>query len=706
MSGIKKYKKDIIIFMIPFTVFFVLFLGYFPGIIPFDGAYQWSQVESGMLNNDHPFLSTYFMYLLSKIWRSPKVIMLFQMFIFSFFWSIFCNKFRNKFNFKKQVLYTLFICLIPLISLYSFTVWKDVLYSYYMIMLAFITYDIGKRHFAIRWLDVLYLGLLLFLIFSYRFNGMLVSILYIFMLMFLLVKYNKKYLKRFFMIIVIVVSLLGVLSFPKNYYINRYNKVNSSSDDISLGTVDYYITWIFGNYIKNGVIDSRDKLFLNEVINLKHWKKSYNGYLVNSTYIPDEVDEQYVIRNEDNYHNLFMKYVFKYPNLLVDHYLMSDSLLISLDSIDHGYVYVFPFTGWDYLNFDGMIHSRIPLLEKIYTKIINFSFSSILKYFYQPGAILYLCIILVLILTKKYNDKNAYLIIMPMILNTLSLLPVNLAQDLRYVYINYLTLCLLGLIYFCIDKGGAVMKNAIDNNINKKNFKVLMIIPAYNEEKAILNTVNKIRKYNTDNGTNYDVLVINDGSVDKTGFICKSNDIKTINLVHNLGIGGAVQTGYKYAYAHDYDIAIQFDGDGQHDVNYVKDLINPIINDGKNFVIGSRFIKLDKNNFNSSFSRRIGIKVISFFIKKTSGKKIYDTTSGFRAADRSVINYFANNYPLEYPEPITTVELVKMGYEVDEVPVKMNERDGGTSSIHSWKNVYYMVNVILSILLVGSRRYK
>ena len=239
-----------------------------------------------------------------------------------------------------------------------------------------------------------------------------------------------------------------------------------------------------------------------------------------------------------------------------------------------------------------------------------------------------------------------------------------------------------------------------------KDSKILLIIPAYNEEENILKTVNTIKDYNKKNNTNYDILVINDGSIDNTSKICHDNNITTIDLIHNLGIGGAVQTGYKYAYDNNYDIAVQFDGDGQHDVSYVENIINPIINDNVDFVIGSRFLKKEKDNFQSTFARRIGINMISFFMKIVSHKKIYDTTSGFRACNKKIIENFANDYPLEYPEPISTVELIKKGYEVSEISVKMNDRKGGTSSIRSWKNIYYMINVILSILVVGTRRYK
>ena len=235
--------------------------------------------------------------------------------------------------------------------------------------------------------------------------------------------------------------------------------------------------------------------------------------------------------------------------------------------------------------------------------------------------------------------------------------------------------------------------------------KLLIKIPAYNEQDNILNTYNSIISYNKNNKTNYNVIVINDGSTDKTKEILEKNNIPHINLIHNLGIGGAVQTGYKYAYKNNYDIAIQFDGDGQHDIRYVNKIIEPIIEGTSNMVIGSRFIE-EKSKFKSTKFRRLGINIISFIIKLFTDTKIYDTTSGFRAADKKIIKRFSSVYPTEYPEPISSVEVIKLGYKVSEVPVEMNERLGGVSSIRSWKNAYYMINVILSIIIVCLRRYK
>ena len=225
--------------------------------------------------------------------------------------------------------------------------------------------------------------------------------------------------------------------------------------------------------------------------------------------------------------------------------------------------------------------------------------------------------------------------------------------------------------------------------------KVLLIIPAYNEQENIKDTVKKIEEFSNE----LDYIVINDGSTDNTEKILQKNHIHHIKLVNNLGIGGAVQTGYKYAYENGYDIAIQFDGDGQHDVNYIPQICEPLINGQADMCIGTRYLDKSESKFQSTFMRRLGANIISFFIKICTGKKITDPTSGFRAVNKTVIEEFAKQYPTEYPEPESTVSLLVNGYKVQEVPVSMNERTGGVSSIRLFKTIDYMAKVVLAIII-------
>lgn len=229
--------------------------------------------------------------------------------------------------------------------------------------------------------------------------------------------------------------------------------------------------------------------------------------------------------------------------------------------------------------------------------------------------------------------------------------------------------------------------------------KILLIIPAYNEEENILAVCRKIEEYNEKQNVKLDYIVINDGSTDNTLKILKENDLNHINLVYNLGIGGAVQTGYQYAYENGYDIAIQFDGDGQHDVNYVPTICQPLIENKAQMCIGTRYLDKSASEFQSTFMRRLGKDIISFMIRLCCKKKITDPTSGFRAVNGQIIEIFAKDYPTEYPEPESTVKVLIDRYDVVEVPVSMKERVGGKSSINPWKSIDYMFKVNLAVII-------
>ena len=224
--------------------------------------------------------------------------------------------------------------------------------------------------------------------------------------------------------------------------------------------------------------------------------------------------------------------------------------------------------------------------------------------------------------------------------------------------------------------------------------KTLVIIPCYNEEGNIENTVKSLIK------NKLDYIIINDGSTDKTLEIIKKNNFKYINLNNNLGIGAAVQTGYKYAANNNYDIAIQYDGDGQHDVNYIKKIIEPIEKGDADLVVGSRFVG-EESEFKSTWIRRIGINILSLLFKIITKKDLKDMTSGFRACNKNIINMFAKAYPQEYPEPVTNLKVARSGFKLSEVPVKMKERKFGKSSISALKSTYYMINVIILFIVIA-----
>lgn len=223
--------------------------------------------------------------------------------------------------------------------------------------------------------------------------------------------------------------------------------------------------------------------------------------------------------------------------------------------------------------------------------------------------------------------------------------------------------------------------------------KILVIIPAYNESENIENLINSIREQ----CPYADYLVVNDCSKDNTEQILQRTDANYMSNPVNLGIGGTVQGGYVYALKNGYDIAVQVDGDGQHDISYLGKMVEPIEKGEADIVIGSRFI--EKQGFQSSAGRRFGINFLSRLIRFCTGIQIKDVTSGFRAVNRKFIEIYAHSYPQDYPEPEAIVAGVMQGGRIKEVPVIMRERAGGTSSINIWRSVYYMIKVSLAIII-------
>jgi glycosyltransferase involved in cell wall biosynthesis len=226
--------------------------------------------------------------------------------------------------------------------------------------------------------------------------------------------------------------------------------------------------------------------------------------------------------------------------------------------------------------------------------------------------------------------------------------------------------------------------------------KLLAIVPAYNEAAAISSTVVEIRTH----APEFDVLVIDDGSTDDTAAVAAAEGARVIRHPFNLGIGGAVQSGYQYALEQGYDVAVQVDGDGQHDARHIGDLLAQLRAQPElNLVTGSRFLAEDGHGYRSSVSRRLGIRLFSSVLSAVCGRPVTDPTSGFRMTDRRGIELFARDYPHDYPE----VEAVLMCHAhrltAVEVPVRMRARQTGRSSIGSTQSAYYMVKVLLAVFV-------
>jgi len=228
----------------------------------------------------------------------------------------------------------------------------------------------------------------------------------------------------------------------------------------------------------------------------------------------------------------------------------------------------------------------------------------------------------------------------------------------------------------------------------------LAIVPAYNEEESVAGVVEQVHA--VDPGM--DVVVVDDGSVDRTAEHAQAAGARVLRLPFNLGIGGAMQTGFRYAHEHGYDVAVQVDGDGQHDPRELPKILAPVVAGEADLVVGSRFGGDGATAFRSTAPRRVGIRVFAWTVSRIIHQRVTDTTSGFRAVGRDGIRLFAADYPHDYPEVEATVMVAKAKLRLREVPVAMRERAGGRSSITALRSVYYMAKVLLALFVGLFRR--
>jgi hypothetical protein len=234
----------------------------------------------------------------------------------------------------------------------------------------------------------------------------------------------------------------------------------------------------------------------------------------------------------------------------------------------------------------------------------------------------------------------------------------------------------------------------MDRTLSKKT---LIIVPAYNEEGSIATVVENICRH----VTKADILVVDDGSQDRTARKARESGAMVISLPYNMGIGGAVQSGFLFAKEKGYNFAVQVDGDGQHPSSEIPRLLEALDN-GVDMAIGSRFVQ--PTGYRPTFTRSLGIKVFSFLVSLIVGKKVYDTTSGFRATSRRAVLLLTETYPHDYPEVEALITLHRNGMRFVEIPVEMNSRQAGKSSIGAKNAVYYMLKVTLAIFVAIIKR--
>ena len=230
--------------------------------------------------------------------------------------------------------------------------------------------------------------------------------------------------------------------------------------------------------------------------------------------------------------------------------------------------------------------------------------------------------------------------------------------------------------------------------------KVLVVIPAYNEHDNLARTIDEVKL----KAPFADLLVVNDCSRDETAGMAEKNGVNVVNLPFNLGIGGAVQTGFKYALHNDYDVVVQVDADGQHDASYLSGLIDCLLAGKADIIIGSRY--LDDDPLEMPLLRNLGIRYFSWLTSKVVGQKITDCSSGFRALNREAVRFFSENYPVDFPDAEALILARRAGLKIAELPVRFRNRSKGKSSLHSLRFLYYPVKETLSIMTILTKRQK
>jgi glycosyltransferase involved in cell wall biosynthesis len=226
----------------------------------------------------------------------------------------------------------------------------------------------------------------------------------------------------------------------------------------------------------------------------------------------------------------------------------------------------------------------------------------------------------------------------------------------------------------------------------------IAVVPAYNEEPNIARVVAELKEHDP----GMDIVVVSDGSFDRTAAVARAAGARVLSLPFNLGIGGAVQTGFRYAWENGYELAVRCDGDGQHIPAELPKVVAPVVAGDADIAIGSRFVS--NGGYRSSATRRVGIRLLALVVSAIARQRVTDATSGFQALNRRALELFAADYPHDYPEVEGMVMTIKHRLRLVEVPVEMREREHGRSSITALRSIYYMVKVLIALFVGLFRR--
>lgn len=684
---------DLFIFFSIIIIFGIALIAFYPGLLTTDSVSQLNQVISGEYKNSHPLIHTIIIGNIYKIFGNVSWVAVFQILVFALTWTWGCKILRKDNDSIKnklfQFIFTIIIAILPINFLYSITIWKDILFTYAMFGLIVWLYIGIKTDYKYSIIQLIFIDITLMLVMRLRHNGLYIGIIMFFILLTLNYIKNKN-IKKTAIFIIGFIILYIITMLPQKIY--STSSTGESTSSAFNGTVVYGIGALLDAQVD---IEKEDLDFLDKILTIEEWREAYNPY----TGVPIHFNKniKYPKNKEDikRLDNIYFKYVKKYPKVIIRHFINVNSILWSPIDISGTHAVIVNNGSIAEMNNGEFVTD--PLSTKLNEKLCNYVYRTLdskIKYLiiYRPIFVIVVSIIGIIVLIKKNKNFGYIWLILPALLNDLSYIPVIASQDLRYFYPNFITCYFIILIIaVTIFKEKKIIKNSIKNIGDK----TLVIVPAYNEEESIKKVVETIYEQNP----TCDVVVVNDGSKDNTSEEARKTKAIVLDLPSNLGIGGAVQSGYLYAYKNDYDIAIQIDGDGQHKPIYIKQMREIISNGEADMVIGSRFVK--KTAYKQTFMRMLGINITSKIIEIFTKKRIYDTTSGYRAVNKSIIKEFVESYPYDFPEPVTNMKMILQGKEIKEIPVEMEQRTTGTSFITPIKSISYMLKVTLSLVISG-----
>lgn len=706
----KVEKIDVTIFLIIFIIFGFALLSFYPGIITPDGVDQINQAQTNNYSTGHPIIDSFLVGNLTKIAGNIWLPALCQIIIFAFIWTYSCKLLRKYNNTRRnktwQVFITLIISILPLNYMYSITIWKDIIYSYMFFLLIIMIYMGIKEKFNYSAFQIILISLSSVCIMKFRYNGAPIGAIMLLIVVILNFIYNKKF-KDTIKFAVSFVLIMIIMCIPQW----TVNIMPTQSGGTILNTTKVYC---IGALLKYDNIDQEltndEREFLDTILDVEKWKEIYDPYFGTYIFYNEGYNNSALLSVEANQKmdEIFKKYASQHKKTIIKHFLTTNSIWWQINENSKTFMNCVVENNDYILGISDGKYKTTPIskignniLSKWYRKTITHR--SLYYLIYRPATALYISIILliaIIIKNKRNGNKNSVqylLLILPMILNIGTYILLITSQDQRYFYPNFMTEYSLILIYGAeYLKARKVEKYENYNLKNKKNPKVLVIVPAYNESKSLKNVVEDIKTNTTNADYMVDYIIINDSSKDNTIEVCNDNNLNVISLPVNYGLSSGIQIGMKYALKNDYDIAIQFDGDGQHEGKYLNDIISKMIKDNDDIVIGSRFVTEKK----PLSARMLGSRLITSFIKLTTGKKITDPTSGMRAFNKNAMKEMVNNSNLT-PEPDTIDYFIIKGFRIDEVQVEMRERQFGKSYLSFGKSITYMANVIFSIIFMS-----